>query len=303
MTEIQKLVYETDNSFFIKRDDLLPFSFGGNTARKAAYFLEDIKDKKSDCIVTYGSSSSNHCRIIANMAASSGYKCVIISPLENEETTFNLQMMTFFGAQIIFCPVSEVSATIDKTVNRLKKDGYNPYFIMGGGHGNLGTQAYVDCFSEITEYENQNNIKFDYIFHASGTGATQAGLICGKLLCKSNAEIIGISIARRNPRGGQVVIDSVNSYMQSIGKSGDYSSYVDFADNYVLDGYGKFNTEIDETIKYVLTKYGIPLNRTYTGKAFWGMKEYLKEKEIKNKNILFVHTGGTPLFFDYLRGM
>ena len=33
------------------------------------------------------------------------------------------------------------------------------------------------------------------------------------------------------------------------------------------------------------------------------MKKYIAENNIKNKNILFIHTGGTPLFFDDLRRM
>ena len=45
-------------------------------------------------------------------------------------------------------------------------------------------------------------------------------------------------------------------------------------------------------------RFGIPLDATYTGKAFMGMTEYITENMIKNKNILFIHTGGTPLFFD-----
>jgi len=286
----------------MKRDDLLPFSFGGNKARKALYFLDDIKAEKADCIVTYGSSSSNHCRIIANMAASLGVKCVIISPTDNSEDTFNLIMMQMFDAQIIRCDISMVSETIDSTMISLKKEGFTPYFIMGGGHGNLGTQAYVECFNEIMEYEKRNSIRFDYVFHASGTGTTQAGLVCGKMLNKRDNRIVGISIARKNPRGGQVVADSVREYMTSIGFEGNFSDSIEFVDDYVLGGYGKFNQEIDDTINDVLKTYGIPLNRTYTGKAFWGMGQYLEKKAIKQKNILFIHTGGVPLFFDYLGG-
>lgn len=281
----------------------MPFSFGGNKARKAIYFLDEIKRTKSNCIITYGSNSSNHCRIIANMAASLKMRCMIISPEEDEESTFNLQMLGCFGADVIRCPVSDVSKTIENTVISMKNQGFSPYFIMGGGHGNLGTQAYVDCFSEILDYESSNHTNFDYIFHASGTGTTQAGLVCGKILNNSNTKIVGLSIARRNPKGKQIVIDSVNQYMTSVGFTEDYSGYVELIDDYVLDGYGKYNTEIDQTIQNVLTDYGIPLNRTYTGKAFWGMKKYLEKERIENKNILFIHTGGTPLFFDYLRGI
>ena len=289
-----------NNSFYVKRDDLLPFSFGGNKARKAMLFWADIKAKSADCIVTYGSSSSNHCRIVANMAASMGLRCVIISPLEDEEITFNLKMMSFFGAEIVRCQISQVSEMIEFMIEKMKKEGFNPYFIMGGGHGNYGTQAYVDCFSEIIDYEKQHQIQFDYIFHASGTGTTQAGLICGKILNGSESKIVGISIARKNPHGSLVVLESVNDYMRSVGRNKDYSEHVCFVDNYVLDGYGKYNNEIDNTIRDVFIDYGIPLNRTYTGKAFWGMKKYLEAEKIENKRILFIHTGGTPLFFDFM---
>lgn len=30
------------------------------------------------------------------------------------------------------------------------------------------------------------------------------------------------------------------------------------------------------------------------------MKNYLSKNNIENKNILFIHTGGTPLFFDFI---
>ena len=53
----------------------------------------------------------------------------------------------------------------------------------------------------------------------------------------------------------------------------------------------------------VLIRYGIPLDSTYTGKAFWGMTKYLENKKITKKSILFIHTGGTPLFFDDMRRM
>lgn len=282
---------------------MLPFSFGGNKARKAMYFLDEIKRTKSNCIITYGSNSSNHCRIIANMAASLKMRCIIISPKEDDESTFNLQMLDYFGAEVIRCPISDVSKTIENTVASMKNQGFSPYFIMGGGHGNLGTQAYVDCFSEILDYESSNNTRFDYIFHASGTGTTQAGLVCGKLLNNSNTKIIGLSIARRNPKAKQIVADSVNEYMTSVGFGDDYSGQVELIDDYILDGYGKYNAEIDQTIQNVLVDYGIPLNRTYTGKAFWGMGDFLEKEKIENKNVLFIHTGGTPLFFDYLRGI
>ncbi|WP_374723711.1 1-aminocyclopropane-1-carboxylate deaminase/D-cysteine desulfhydrase [Calidifontibacillus erzurumensis] len=298
-TPIQKLSENlNNNSFFIKRDDLLPISFGGNKARKAVLFFEDIERVSADCVVTYGSSSSNHCRVISNIAAAKGIPCYIISPTESFFPTSNSKLVELFGAKVSYCSVSEISATIDQKLKDLVEQGFYPYFIQGGGHGNIGTKAYVIGYEEIIEFEKENGIFFDYIFHTSGTGTTQAGLICGKLLHGDNRKIIGISNARKNPYGSQVVLDSVNSYLKSLDMASVTSDDIHFVDDYILEGYGSYNGQILKTIKDVLKYDGIPMDTTYTGKAFWGMKEFIKKHEISNCNILFIHTGGTPLFFD-----
>ena len=298
-TPIQKLKKSLNsNTIFMKRDDLLPFSFGGNKARKALLFFEEMEKQYCDCVVTYGSSSSNHCRIVANFAASKNVQCIIISPTEISKTTYNSKMMELFGAEIIYCQVSEVKNTIDRQLAKLRSKGYKPYFIQGGGHGDIGTKAYIEAYEEICKYELEKNIYFDYIFHTTGTGTTQAGLICGQVIHNDKREIVGISNARSNPYGGQVVLDSVNSYLKSIGKRIVTLEAINFVDDYILDGYGTYNENILNTIKEVFSLEGIPLDTTYTGKGFWGMKEYIKNNNIIGKNILFIHTGGTPLFFD-----
>ena len=108
MTIIQNLGEYHSNHLWIKREDLIPFSFGGNKARKAQLFFQEIDMGDYDCVVTYGSGSSNHCRIIANECCRRGIKCFIISPEEASEPTFNSQMMELFGAEITTVPVSEV---------------------------------------------------------------------------------------------------------------------------------------------------------------------------------------------------
>jgi D-cysteine desulfhydrase len=291
------------NAFYIKRDDLFPISFGGNKARKATLFFKEQEKLGCDSIVTYGSSSSNHCRVIANIAASKNLPCYIITPNETIKNSFNSQMVNLYGAEVINCPVSEVKETINRCLSQLEAKGFKPYFIQGGGHGDLGTKAYVDAYNEIRGQEKELGIFFDYIFHTSGTGTTQAGLVCGQVLNKDTKQVIGISNARKNPYGGQVVLDSVNSYMASISEKQVSADVINFIDDYVLDGYGSYNDEILQILKEVLINDGIPLDTTYTAKGFWGMKKYVKKNQISGKNILFIHTGGTPLFFDDLGGI
>ena len=210
--------------------------------------------------------------------------------------------MDLFGAEITTVPVEQVHDTIENKLQELRDEGHNPYFIPGGGHGNIGTEAYVQCYNEIKEYEQKQGIYFDYIFFASGTGTTHAGLVCGQIKNNDNRRIVGISIARKNPRGRNVVIDSIKEYMPET-ENDEIQDKTIFIDEYTGDGYGKESIEIEDTIKSSMMNYGIPMDSTYTGKAFLGMKKYIKSQEISGKNVLFIHTGGTPLFFDDLERM
>lgn len=299
-TVIQNLGEYNHNQLWIKREDLYPFSFGGNKARKAQLFFEIIDQHHYDSVVTYGSGSSNHCRIIANMCCQRGIECIIISPLEAYETTFNSQMVDLFGAKVYSVPVGSVHDTIEQKMAELIQSGKKPFHIQGGGHGNTGTEAYVQCYDEIRQQEKEAGINFDYIFLASGTGTTQAGLVCGQLINKNQCKIIGISIARKNPYGRKVVEDSIIAYLGDSCDKEKVQSMLTFVDDYTLKRYGEYNSGIIQTIDEIMKRYGIPLDTTYTGKAFWGMKEFIAANNIHDANILFIHTGGTPLFFDYL---
>ena len=302
-TPIYFLDQINSNQLFIKRDDLIPYSFGGNKVRKALNFFKEIDLGNYRSVVTYGSSSSNHCRIIANLCAERAIDCYIVSSKEQKIKTANSQLVELSKAIYVFSPLDRISETIDNILADLEKTGAKPYFIPGGGHGNLGTKAYIDCYQEIRAFQNQAQLNFDYIFLASGTGASQAGLICGKLVNKGKENIIGISIARENPRGRDVVISSINSYFQSAGLNID-KTQIDkatiFNTDYLALGYGHTNSQINQTIKNIWLKHGIPLDSTYTGKAFTGMLDYLEMNQIKDSKLLFIHTGGSPLFFDDL---
>lgn len=284
------------NEIYIMRDDLLPFSFGGNKVRKAILFFEQIDAGGYTVVVTYGSSSSNHCRVIANMAAARGIKTHVVST-DGGSSCINRQLVEGFGAQIHICPVEQVAATIDRMMDQLRQQGERPFFIPGGGHGNTGTAAYDLAYDRICDYAQQNHIGFDYIFFASGTGTTHAGLISGMLRRGEQAQkIVGISIARKNPYGGQVVAKSVLDYTGR-----EAAEALLFVDDYICGGYGQYDASVERVIRRLYRQSGVPLDPIYTGKAYAGMEQYLDKHEITGKRILFIHTGGTPIFCDWVK--
>lgn len=295
-----------NNEIFIKREDLLPFSFGGNKVRISLKYFEDMEKKGCNTMIAYGNRRSNLCRVIANLSKSKNIPCYIISP-DNEpgdwHETNNEIIIKMTGAKVIKCSKSFVSSTILNTIANCKSDGLKPYYIYGDKYGkgneNTATSAYTEVYDEIKQYEISNNIQFDYIFHASGTGATQSGLVCGSLKHRDNCKIVGISIARIKDIGRPIIIKNIEKYI-SRGTYTDIEKKVFFEDEYLLGGYGNYNNKIIKVLKDVLNNAGVALDPIYTGKAFWGMEQYLEKMSIKNKKILFIHTGGLPLFFDLL---
>jgi D-cysteine desulfhydrase len=292
------------NTFYIKRDDLLPFSFGGNKVRIAQKYFGDMNKKGCDCIIAYGNSRSNLCRVIANMSKSKGIPCFVISPADESGDrieTNNSIIVKAMGAQIIPCTKADVAATVARAIGECRAQGLNPYYIYGDiyGKGNekVAVQAYFDVYQEIKEQELALRVHFDYIFLACGTGTTLAGLICGHLNNNDEREIIGISVARDEKHALSVVSDYISCFVDNIYDKQNNANIL-IADDFISGGYGYYNDDIIQTIKEILSTDGIPLDTTYTGKAFYGMKQYIRRKQIYGKNILFIHTGGTPLFFD-----
>lgn len=288
-------ISDGSNNLFVKKEECIPFSFGGNKCRIAASYFKELISNDCDVVITYGASSSNLCRVIANMAYRYGVQCVIVTPDELSETTCNSEMVEFLGAKRVKCPLDNVAGTIDAVVEAYKKTN-NPYFIYGGGHGVLGTESYRDVIRQICEYEKENNIAFDYIFMTLATGTSMSGIIVENEISGYNKKVYGVSIAREYERAYQIMRDAIKDFDEKLDGVLENGNYKILGD-YRCDGYGKYNEEIMNIVREEFKMNGLNLDTTYTGKAFFGMQDFLAKNNIKNKNILFIHTGGTPLFF------
>lgn len=296
------------NRIFVKREDLIPFSLGGNKVRIGWEFYRDMCRTEADCMVIYGDRRSNLCRVLGNICVQKRIPCYMIcTNVEEEESlSCNSRMMEWMQVEVIPCRKDGVADGVGKLFERLESEGRKPYYIYGNqwGEGREGVpvQAYVDAYQEIIRQESQMDISFDYIFTASGTGATQSGLIAGSLLAGDGKEIIGISVSRGKERGTGIMARALRQYLIKRGAAvpGYLEERIHLADEYLQGGYGKFDEQIKNCIRRQFLENAIPLDPTYTGKAFWGMECYLKDHCIENSNILFLHTGGAPLFYDYL---
>lgn len=298
------------NRIFIKREDLLPFSLGGNKVRIAEAFFEDMRQKGCDVLVGYGNVRSNLCRVLANRCFQEHIPCYIICSHEEHETaheqTGNSRLMKLLGAVLVPCEKNAIAEKVDEVMEDLASRGHRPYYIYGNrfGRGNEGVAAgaYADTYQEILAQEKELGVAFDFLFLPSGTGATQSGLVCGHLINNDDTRIVGISVSRDRNRGTEILREGVQSYFHLHHRTlpSDAFSHIQLEDGYRKGGYGCYDEEILSCIRHLFLQYGVPLDPTYTGKGFLGMLHYLKEHQITEKKILFLHTGGTPLFYDTL---
>jgi len=285
------------NNIYIKREDKLPYSFGGNKVRFAEAFLEDMKAKGKNAIIAYGSKSSNLCRVMSQLCFDNHIPCAVIFS-ETSGDTNNSKIISALGVREYACEKARVAETVNRAIEDFKEESFDPYYIYGNtkGEGNelVPVSSYTMVYDEITAFEKENNINFDYIFLATGTAATYSGLLSRACQVSDTRKIIGISVARDSKRCKSIIQNNLNLYFNK-----EVTADITVTDEYLFGGYSKTIKDELAEIDYIFKEYDIPLDPTYTGKAFFGMKNHLYKNNIKNKNILFIHTGGYPLFCDY----
>jgi len=277
---------------FVKRDDLYPLTGGGNKARKLNYIINRHRLEDLNAIVTAGGNQSNHLRATAIWAAKLGWKLIcIIHDIKPEYITGNLKLLTLTGAELRFVKKADVKDAMDTGMEDLRKDGFKPLYIWGGGHCLEGALAYYDAVKELKRQLKQ--IKPDYLFVASGTGTTQAGIEIGIRQFYPECKVIGVSVARESNRGKMAILESMAELNSFLGFPIKLPNDVEFDDSWIGDGYESTYPELLDTIRWAASTEGLILDPTYTGKAFHALKMYVANGDIpSNSNVIFWHTGG-----------
>lgn len=279
----------------VLRDDLYPQIGGGVKSRKSVCYDKYIKSNMFNACVTTGGIQSNHNRAIALMCAKNGWRCHLVyhgTKERFEAEKGNAFLVRKSGASMEFVEANQIGPAMDAAMERLKAEGFNPMYIHGGGHDLPGGVALVEAVKSLKEKYDTMGCKPRYIFHASGTGSTQAGIAVGlDLVGWSDVKLIGISVARQKERGTQVIEDFANELAAHYGLEKDYRGEINFNVDYLCGGYEQFTPEMSEYLDDAMKSTGLMFDTTYSGKAFYGMMDYIKKNKISD-GVLFWHTGG-----------
>jgi D-cysteine desulfhydrase len=296
-------------NIFIKRDDQTGLASGGNKTRKLEYLIQEALDNGCDTIITAGAQQSNHCRQTAAACAIAKLKChLLLGGSEPQKYNGNLLLSHLLGAYIHFTGENRKGEDIDRLKQQLELEEKKPFMIPYGGSNLKGALGFVNAVKELKSQLIAQNLKIDYLFFASSSGGTQAGLTLGNDLYHLNTKLIPIGIDKNETLGmslEQAVLNLVNEGKTLLNIKKEYKlSDVKINHNYNEAGYGIVTNNEIEAIKELAQNEGIILDPVYTGRAFYAMIDYLNKNKIpKNANVLFWHTGGFPANFYYAEKM
>lgn len=292
---LDDILYEGQN-IKVVRDDIFPFAGGGSKARKALAYEDFLRDGAYNAIVTCGGIQSNHNRAMALMCARNGWKCHLCiqgtaERFNNEKGNALVDRLS--GAECEIIRPEDTAEAMDRAMEDLKADGFKPFYVHGGGHDLPGGTCFVDAVKSLKQRCEIDNYRPDYIFLASGTGSTQAGIAVGlDMVGWSDVKLVGISVARQYERGRKVIVDFANMLAEHYGMPEDYEGKIIFNADYLMGGYECYSPEMDEYLSRIMKQTGILFDTTYSGKGFYGMVQEIEKNNLKGKKILFWHTGG-----------
>lgn len=312
--KLERLSKELGINLFIKRDDFTGKNlFGGNKTRKLEFLIG--KAIKDDCeyVFTYGATQSNHAMqtvwaSVANNLKPVVYLSAVVEPDENDMKS-NLLLDMIFDAEIHIVKMNE-GDTFEDAVKRslilgkehiiqLEEKGHKCMDIPMGGADRVGTAGYIAGMVELCEQSQDLGFNFDYLYHATGSGGTMAGLAAGKKLLGVDTIIRSIAVLDTNERYVPERVKLANEALAYL----NFESMVEEKDfdvdtGFYAPGYERPNEGATEAIKMLAKKEGLLIDPVYTGKAFAGLIHDVRTGKIeKGKNVVFLHTGGATALF------
>jgi D-cysteine desulfhydrase family pyridoxal phosphate-dependent enzyme len=279
---------------FIKHDDYTGPAFGGNKVRKLEYVLAAALREKADAVLTVGGVRSNHARVTAALAAKRGLECHLILSGEFQNEPASLWLDNLFGAKIHRVDSRDARApTMAQIAEELRAKGRKPYEIPLGASTPLGALGYVQAAAEEIVPVGMH---FDFLFHSTSSGGTQAGLLAGLELMGSKTTVIGVSAD--DPAIG--IAARVAQIVEGIGKLLDktFQPAIEVDAGFVGEGYGIETAEGREAIELLARTEGIVLDPVYTAKAMAALIGRVRGGRFTlDQNVLFLHTGGQMSLF------
>lgn len=259
----------------LKPDYLIHSTVSGNKYRKLKYNLQKAQSENYKGILTFGGAFSNH--IAATAAAGQALNIPTVGVIRGEELASKIELNSTLkyakscGMHLEYVSRSDYKQKNDAAYLKLLLENFKNFYVIPEG----GTNALA--IKGCQEILSQEDLSFDIICCAVGTGGTIAGLINSSL---PTQKIIGFPALK----GGFLNED--------ICKFATQSNW-ELWEAYHFGGYAKVDSKLITFMNDFKTTYKIPLEPVYTAKMMYGIFDAIQTGKIpKNAKVLAIHTGG-----------
>jgi 1-aminocyclopropane-1-carboxylate deaminase/D-cysteine desulfhydrase-like pyridoxal-dependent ACC family enzyme len=283
----------------IKRDDAIPFGFGGNKVRKLELVAAQALADGADTLMTVGGVQSNHCRATAAAAAKLGLHCTLVLNGERPaRLSGNTLLDSLLGADLHFVAQRQDRApTMARIADELRAQGHTPVEIPLGASTPLGALGLALGIGEMIEQGTTP----DVIVHASSSAGTQAGLTAGCTLFGLPTRVVGVSAdetAETLRADVHAIIAGMGPLLGVDGQTLADARPIEVDDTRIGEGYGIPTEASYEAVDLFARMEAIFVDHTYTAKAAAGLLAALRRGAFDSaKTVLFWHTGGQVALF------
>ncbi len=304
---------------FIKRDDLSGKTYGGNKPRKLEFLLGNALRANAKEVITFGGAGSNHSLATAIYARQLGLKSIsMLMPQPNAKyVRRNLLMSYYYGAELHLCGAElhlrrtmplVYLATTSQFLRHWPRYRRLPHLIPPGGSSPLGVIGFVNAAFELKVQIAKNEIpEPDYLYVATGTMGTAAGLMLGIRAANLKTRVVPIRVADVkfvNVKGMLKLIQDTNSLLRSVDQSFPELEFserdIDIRQDFFGQQYALFTKKGMQATKRMEERESIKLDGTYTGKTVAAIIQDAENKELANKAVLFWNTMNSRDFSDVI---
>jgi D-cysteine desulfhydrase len=295
---------------WIKRDDLLGLSPGGNKTRKLEFLVADALAQGADTLITCGAPQSNHCRITLAAAVKEGLKCRFVieervpdSYHDDASGNHFLFRLVDVEAITVVPAGTDMAAAMRRVADELTALGRKGYVIPGGGSNALGGLGYVACAQELQQQCFEQGLNFDRVVVGSGSSGTHGGLLAGFLGSHIHTPILGVGVSRDPPQQAPLVHREAQAVFELLGLDLQVPrDAVRCIGGYWQPKYSVPNARMVEAVQLLARTEAVLLDPVYTGKVMAGLIGLARAGELRaGERVLFMHTGGMPSVFAYQR--
>lgn len=300
VSELKELAEELRlGELWLKDDGPSGAIYGGNKVRKLEFLLARVRERKATRIVTTGAFGSHHCVATAAYGQQLGLEVILYlypQPL-NAHVLDNLRLDSHFGARMIrlshisLLPFKAALGAIRRGQHRGKEE-----IIPPGGSDPLGAVGYVEGGLELArQIKHGQAPEPDTIFVAAGTSGTAAGLTWGLRLGGLETPVVAVQVVD-SIVCNRFILNGLARLTARFLRSRGLQQIPDkappgliFQGGFLGQGYGYPTSESEQALA-VARAGGLPLDPTYTAKAFAGMLGFIREHQLQAKRHLFWNT-------------